>query len=53
MNEIEALLLGFALGSIPSLESARIMVATLGKRLGVKPAEIQEYNSTTNDPDDG
>jgi len=47
MNEIELLLLGVALGAIPSSELARLVVAALGKQLGVKPGEIQKYNDAT------
>jgi hypothetical protein len=47
MTELELLLLGVALGAIPSAELSRIVVAYLGKRLGVAPKEIRQYNDAT------
>ena len=52
MTEIELLLLGVALGAIPSSELARLVVAALGKRLGVAPEEIRQYNAATDDNTD-
>ena len=49
MTDLEFLLLGVALGAIPSSELARLVVAALGKRLGVAPEEIRQYNAATND----
>jgi hypothetical protein len=49
MSEIEFLLLGVALGAIPSSELAGLVVAALGKRLGVKPGEIRRYNAAAED----
>lgn len=49
MSDLELLLLGVALGAIPSSELARLVVAALGKRLGVKPKDIREYNAATDD----
>jgi len=42
----ETLLIGFALGSIPSAELARLLVALIAKKFGLKPAEIRRYNNT-------
>ena len=52
MNEVEMLLLGVALGAIPSSELARLTVAAIGKRLGVEPREIRQYNAAANDDTD-
>jgi len=41
------LLLGVALGAIPSAQLGRIMIVVLGKRLGVKPKEIESYQDAT------
>ena len=49
MSEIDLLLLGVALGAIPSSELARLVVAAVGKRLGVEPKEIRQYNAATDD----
>ncbi|RKS83298.1 hypothetical protein BDK61_2641 [Haloarcula quadrata] len=49
MNDIQLLLLGVALGAIPSSELGRIAVATLAKRLGLKPREIRRFNAATED----
>jgi len=52
MTEIELLLLGVALGAIPSSELARLVVAAVGKRLGVAPEEIRQYNAATDENTD-
>lgn len=49
----EALLLGVALGAIPSAELGRIAVAALGKWMGVSPKQITAYNDATDDSDGG
>ncbi|MUV50963.1 MULTISPECIES: hypothetical protein [Haloarcula] len=49
MNDIQLLLLGVALGAIPSSELGRIAVATLAKRLGLEPREIRRFNAATDD----
>lgn len=49
MNDIQFLLLGVALGAIPSSELGRIAVATLAKKLGLKPREIQRFNAAAED----
>ncbi|WP_160163634.1 hypothetical protein [Natrinema versiforme] len=49
MNElIGAVLIGYVLGAVPSSETGRISVAALGKKLGIKPKEIEKYNDTEN-----
>ena len=52
MTDLELLLLGVALGAVPSSELARLVVAALGKRLGVAPEEIRQYNAATDDGGD-
>jgi len=52
MNDMEILLMGFALGSVPTSEFGRLAVAALGKRLGVKPREIEKYNDDSNNDGD-
>jgi len=52
MTDLELLLLGVGLGAIPSSELARLVVAALGKRLGVEPKEIRQYNAATDDNTD-
>jgi len=49
MTDLELLLLGVGLGAVPTSDLARLTVAALGKRLGVKPAEIRKYNAATDD----
>lgn len=49
----ETLLIGFALGSIPSAELARLFVALIAKKFGLKPAEIRRYNNTDANESDG
>jgi len=53
MNEIQLILIGVALGAIPTSDLARLTVAALGKRIGVDPKEIRRYNAATNDDGDG
>lgn len=53
MNTIEILLIGYALGVIPGSRAARIMVAALGKKLGVAPKQIEEYEQATDSSSDG
>ena len=53
MTDLELLLLGVALGAIPSSDLARLTVAALAKRLGVKPGEIRKYNAATDDTSEG
>jgi len=52
MNDMEILLMGFALGSVPTSEFGRLAVAALGKRLGVKPKEIEKYNDENSNESD-
>jgi len=52
MTPVEWLLVGVALGAIPSSDLARLAVALLAKRAGVKPREIRKYNAATSDTDD-
>jgi hypothetical protein len=52
MTPVEWLLVGVALGAIPSSDLARLAVALLAKRAGVEPAEIRKYNAATSDADD-
>jgi len=49
MTDIELLLLGVALGAVPTSDLARLTVAALGKRLGVSPKEIRRFNAATED----
>lgn len=52
MSDIHLLLLGYALGAVPSAEFARIVITAVGKRAGVKPREIERYSDAT-DADGG
>jgi hypothetical protein len=47
MTEIELILLGVALGAVPTAMLGRITAAALAKRAGVKPAEIAEYSEAS------
>jgi hypothetical protein len=49
MNDIHLLLLGFALGTIPSADLARLFVAALGGWLGVKPREVRQYSDAASE----
>ncbi|QRG24177.1 hypothetical protein [Halorubrum coriense] len=49
MTDLELLLLGVALGAIPTSDLARLAVAAIGKQVGVEPAEIRKYNAATGD----
>ena len=53
MTDLELLLLGVALGAIPTSDLARLTVALLAKRAGLKPADIRKYNAATNEDSDG
>jgi|APHM01.1.fsa_nt_gi hypothetical protein len=48
----EDLLIGVALGAIPSSELARLVVALLAKKFGLKPSEIRKFNSIGDTPDE-
>lgn len=48
---LRLLLLGIALGAIPSSELGRLLVAVLAKKSGVDPSDIRKYNAATEDPD--
>lgn len=52
MTDLELLLLGVALGAIPSSDLGRLMVAALAKRLGVSPKDIRRINAATDDSSD-
>lgn len=51
MNDIQLLILGVALGAIPTAQLGQLLLAALGKRLGISPREIQEYEKATEDED--
>lgn len=53
MTDLQLLLLGVALGAIPTSDLARLAVAGIAKRMGVKPDEIRKYNAATDDANDG
>jgi hypothetical protein len=53
MTDLELLLLGVALGAIPTSDLARLAVAGVAKWIGVKPGEIRKYNAATDDASDG
>lgn len=44
MTEWQLLLLGVALGAIPTARLGRVATAALAKRLGLKPREIAQYD---------
>jgi hypothetical protein len=52
MTPIEWLLLGVALGAIPTSDLAAIAVATLAQKAGLKPSDIRKYNAATSDGGD-
>jgi len=52
MNDVQLILLGFVLGSLPTVDAGRIAVAAVGKRLGVSPKAIRSYNEATDDSRD-
>ena len=47
MNDVHLILLGFALGSIPTVRLSRVLLAWLTKRLGVKPKRIEATQEAT------
>jgi len=49
MTTLEWLLLGVALGAIPSSELARLAVAMIAKRAGLEPSEISKINQATDE----
>jgi hypothetical protein len=51
MTELEVLILGYGLGVVPASKTAQIVVAALGKRLGVRPQEIEAYGDATEGSD--
>jgi len=48
VNDLQTLLLGVALGAIPSAELGSLLLAYLSKRLGVAPSELANFA----DPDE-
>lgn len=53
MTPLEWVLVGVALGAIPTSDLAAIAVAYLSKRAGLKPSDIRKFNAATNDGGDG
>jgi hypothetical protein len=53
MNTVQTLLLGYALGSVPTLMMARLLLAWLGKATGVSPGDISAYADAADGQDDG
>ena len=47
MNSIEWLLLGYVLGVLPGVRAARVATAAVGKLVGVKPRQVEEYDEAT------
>lgn len=47
MTDLELVLLGVALGAIPTASLGRLALAWLAKRAGLEPQEIREYSNTT------
>lgn len=53
MNDLHTLLLGVALGAIPTAELGALMLAWASKRLGVSPSEIARFGDPSSQTDDG
>jgi hypothetical protein len=51
MTDWQLLLLGVALGAVPSARLGRIFAAALAKRLGLKPREIAQYDEAADGED--
>jgi hypothetical protein len=51
MNEVKLILTGYALGAVPTTETGRMLLAAIGKRAGLKPREIERYQSATDGTD--
>ena len=52
MRPLEWVLLGVALGAIPTSDLASIAVAYLSKKAGLKPSDIRKFNAATSDGSD-
>jgi hypothetical protein len=51
MTDIQLLILGVALGAIPSSDLGRLAVAVLSKKFGVSPKDIRKFNAATSESD--
>lgn len=49
MTDLELLLIGYALGAVPTYKAMQIVVAAAAKKLGVKPSDIEQYDDATED----
>lgn len=47
MNELELLLIGVALGAVPTAQLGQLMLAGLGKWAGISPREINQFQQAT------
>jgi hypothetical protein len=47
MNDVHLILLGFALGAAPARETGRLVVAAIGRALGVEPTDVVSFNRAT------
>jgi hypothetical protein len=45
----QGVLIGIVIGAIPQNQLAAILVAFVGKKLGVKPGQIRSYQSAVDD----
>ena len=48
MNDLQLILIGVALGAIPTAELGALMLAYLSKRMGVTASDLRRFG----DPDD-
>lgn len=52
MNDVELILLGVALGTVPSASVAQLMVAYIAKKMGVSPNELRSYTNAADTSDE-
>jgi len=52
MDDVQLILVGYALAAVPIVDAGRIAVAAIGKWMGVSPKAIKSYNAATDDPTD-
>lgn len=50
---MQGVLIGILIGAIPQSQLAAILVAFIGKKLGVEPGQIRSYQSAVDDGGDG
>ena len=52
LDPVHLLLVGYALGAVPSAEIGSVIIAGLAKRFGVSPKEVKAYDESVSGSED-